>query len=193
MLTNSWGHALRMLSPEEIASAERAGMAGCNMPRCKHPRTHQVEYWYVTGRAGRKTNSLKPVCSGHAAEFAKKNGIPYVGPAPLPVEKHEKRTMQECAACGRRAINLIKLSFPAWANRIDHATYPKQPVPLPEGSLVHKWDRVLVKRGFAWKLGMLEAIYVPDDEKLVEVVVWSVNYHIEQGARCQQDTENPPA
>ena len=80
---SAWGHAIRSLTPDEIAEQERRNMEYvehgwppdarlCVMRRCPNVASFAIAYLYVTGRAGRVTHAEKKVCDKHAAGFRKK-------------------------------------------------------------------------------------------------------------------------
>ena len=76
--SKSWGHTLRLLTAEEYERTNR-GDYGCGMRRdgrrCGAPMTHAQRYSYVTGRAGRVSDSERAVCAEHADRFAKRWGL----------------------------------------------------------------------------------------------------------------------
>ena len=95
-MANSWGHAVRTLTAEELASLERRNKRGaeifgredydydirCKTPKCRERVTHATRYSYVTGRAGRTSWASRNVCTGHAEKFAAKHGIEIADAAP---------------------------------------------------------------------------------------------------------------
>ena len=84
----SWGHAIRRLTPDEIAEnegrhaatvarwpdlSERSWHLDCHVSyRCGRRATHLIQYSYVTGRGGRVSYAQKQVCEEHARKFAEK-------------------------------------------------------------------------------------------------------------------------
>jgi hypothetical protein len=88
-VSNSWGHAVRRLTGDEIARAEQhdkhsAEVFGredyaydtiCRTPKCRERVAYEIRYSYVTGRAGRVSWAAKNVCAQHAERFAAKHGI----------------------------------------------------------------------------------------------------------------------
>lgn len=75
----------------------------CRSGKCTKDSTHWTYYDYVTGRAGRVSNSRKPVCSEHARLFCKRNALEYPNPAeaPDPLPRH--------STCGRnREVRFIR-------------------------------------------------------------------------------------
>jgi len=77
----SWGHVVRQLTDAEIDHYDRWDERCAVSPKCQDQATHLTAYDYVTGRAGRVTDSRRRACTPHAEKFAAKHGIE-IAPAP---------------------------------------------------------------------------------------------------------------
>jgi len=67
----SWGHRVFVATPEDVRAAWtiKCGQKVGGV-RCGDDITHMCAYSYVTGRAGRTTESRKGRCERHARRFA---------------------------------------------------------------------------------------------------------------------------
>jgi hypothetical protein len=82
--SNSWGHALQRLTPEQLADLCRWD-GTCRAGRgCEEPTTHLGAYNYVTGRAGRISWARRYMCDSHAEKFRAKHELPEPETAPTP-------------------------------------------------------------------------------------------------------------
>lgn len=108
----SWGHAVRWLTAAEIDRYDRWGERCAVSRKCEGAAVCLTAYDYVTGRAGRVSQSSRRACGDHAAAFAAKNGIE-IAPAPTTEPKRERGiiaaavsaldTMPEYVVLDRRA------------------------------------------------------------------------------------------
>lgn len=101
---NSWGHAVRRLTEDEVARYASHGWV-CTAGKCREPVTHLTEYSYVTGRAGRTSWAARKVCAAHAEKFAAKHEVE-VTDAPRPVHASETAVGQA----------LSRPLLPGWGN-----------------------------------------------------------------------------
>ena len=105
---NSWGHAVRPLTADELASNKRQDEKWpkyphrCTAAKCQEAPTHATAYNYVTGRAGRVSWSERQVCTVHAERFAAKHGIE-IAVAPVPV--HASQAMLAAATGGTLGVS----------------------------------------------------------------------------------------
>lgn len=70
----SWGHAVRPLTADELLFANRHNQT-CASGKCQTRPAWATSYKYVTGRAGRASESERKVCGEHAGTFAEKHGL----------------------------------------------------------------------------------------------------------------------
>jgi hypothetical protein len=77
----SWNHEAYRLDEETIDRHERFG-ATCATGKCQGLPTHATRWDYVTGRAGRLSDTLRHVCTDHGEKFARKHGLTIGDPPP---------------------------------------------------------------------------------------------------------------
>jgi hypothetical protein len=70
----SWNHRVYRLDPADIDRNDRFGVT-CATSKCKTLPTHATRWDYVTGRAGRVSDTTRLVCAAHAEAFARRHGL----------------------------------------------------------------------------------------------------------------------
>ncbi len=81
-MQKSWNHRARKLHPDDVDFHDRWGHLCAAGRRCPGQVTHLITYDYVTGRAGRVSDSSRLACEPHATRFVTKHQIEIGEPAP---------------------------------------------------------------------------------------------------------------
>lgn len=178
-MPRSWDHQLRLLTPEEKADSaqHRYTSQECSTSGCKNESTHIACYSYITGRRGRESRAGKHLCSGHAAKFAKKYGIEYIGPDPCPLTKDTRRPLTECAICRkkRRVTHVVPKGLQLfWP----HGWLKDNRTPFEPGTILCSWERVRITKDLARQLGLEN--YIQEQLELVDVYIDTVLQKFEE-------------
>lgn len=81
-MPRSWNHRARRLDPDDIDHYDRWGRLCTAGRRCPGQATHLITYDYVTGRAGRVSDSSRIACETHATRFATRHQVEIGDPVP---------------------------------------------------------------------------------------------------------------
>ena len=79
----SWNHRVYRLDPADVDRNDRFG-ASCATGKCTALPTHATRWDYITGGAGRVSDTERLVCTAHAEAFARKHDLTIGEPPPRP-------------------------------------------------------------------------------------------------------------
>jgi hypothetical protein len=80
-MSRSWNHQVYRLPEHTVDRHDRFGTT-CATGRCQQLPTHAVRWDYVTGRAGRVSDTTRHVCTAHGEGFATKHALTIGDPRP---------------------------------------------------------------------------------------------------------------